>query len=264
MRLLLAATLVLVIALSIPPVVSAARPQPTDLDTFAAANSLYEAGNYDEAARIYQHLVELGYEDATLYYNLGNAYYKNDDVGRAVLNYMRARSMAPYDQDIQTNLALARQEIESPVVRDAPLPMIVEFAELLPWVSFDLAAGLALACWIVLVSTGAACIWSARVRASILARRVAIATVIGLAAFGSLAVGHQLSRQHWETVAVITVGTTEVHAGPSSRYPSKFKLNSGHEVRLAESRGGWSKVAIPTTDLRGWVPSANIELVRFR
>ena len=54
--------------------------------------------NYEEAARTYQHLVGLGYEDATLYYNLANAYYKSEDMGRAILNYLRARRLAPFDR----------------------------------------------------------------------------------------------------------------------------------------------------------------------
>ncbi len=259
MRLSLVAGLILVVALSARSVVYA--DESTDLAAFSAANSLYEAGSYEEAARSYQHLVGLGYEDATLYYNLGNAYYKMDEIGRAVLSYMRARRLAPYDRDIQTNLALARQAVESAVAREAPIPVIVEFAELLPWVSYNLAAGLALTCWIVLAAFGVACIWSARTRASIPVRRVAVAAVIGLVAFGCLAVGHQLSRQHWESVAVITVGPAEVQAGPGSRYPTRFKLNAGHEVRLAESRGGWARISIPTTEMQGWIPAAYVETV---
>ena len=80
MRLSLVAGLILMVALSARSVVYA--DESTDLAAFNAANSLYEAGSYEEAARSYQHLVGLGYEDATLYYNLGNAYYKMDEIGR--------------------------------------------------------------------------------------------------------------------------------------------------------------------------------------
>ncbi len=54
------------------------------------ANGLYQKNNFSEAAQIYQKLVDEGYEGTALYYNLGNAYYRLNKIGYAILNYERA------------------------------------------------------------------------------------------------------------------------------------------------------------------------------
>ena len=71
------------------------------------ADSLYQKGKYPEAAQAYEHLLQEG-EHADLYYNLGNAYYRMNDIGRCILNYERAALRDPGNSDIQFNLALAR------------------------------------------------------------------------------------------------------------------------------------------------------------
>ena len=59
---------------------------PADQDAVAAANRLFQTGNYADTTRIYEQLLAQGVEDSTVYYNLGNAYYRQGDLGRAILN----------------------------------------------------------------------------------------------------------------------------------------------------------------------------------
>ena len=74
------------------------------------ANERFERGEYSEAAQQYESLIDHGYSDLTLYFNLGNAYLESDDLGRAILNYLRALVLSPRDPDILTNLDLARSQ----------------------------------------------------------------------------------------------------------------------------------------------------------
>ena len=71
----------------------AQAPQAADLMT--EANSRYERGEYADAAQPYEALVEMGYEDAAIYYNLGSTYFEMGDLGRAILNYLRAQELSP-------------------------------------------------------------------------------------------------------------------------------------------------------------------------
>lgn len=77
-------------------------------DPFAAVNKSYEEKKYEKAIEGYESLLKGGIESAALYFNLGNAYFKNGQLGHAILNYMRARGMDPADNDITHNLAFAR------------------------------------------------------------------------------------------------------------------------------------------------------------
>src|ERR1051325_9538876 len=60
-------------------------PLPTH--PFIIANEAYAKGNFVKAAEGYEQLIAQDYESAELYYNLGNAYYKLDNIGKAILNY---------------------------------------------------------------------------------------------------------------------------------------------------------------------------------
>jgi Flp pilus assembly protein TadD len=72
------------------------------------ANQLYENGRYTEAVQAYQQLVDQSFRGSSLYYNLGNAYYKQGDLGRAIVAYLRAEKLAPRDSEIRVNLDVAR------------------------------------------------------------------------------------------------------------------------------------------------------------
>jgi tetratricopeptide (TPR) repeat protein len=79
-------------------------------DALDAANRAYTAGRYDDAARQFQQLIqEQGYS-APLCFDLANAEVKAGHIGAAILNYERARYLAPSDRDIDHNLQLARQQ----------------------------------------------------------------------------------------------------------------------------------------------------------
>ncbi len=75
--------------------------------TWTAANEAYRRQSYEEAASLYDSLIRMGYEEAELYYNAGNAHYKLDHMGSAILNYERALRLNPGDENVLHNLKLA-------------------------------------------------------------------------------------------------------------------------------------------------------------
>ena len=75
--------------------------------TKAEADSAYINEEYDKAIVIYESLLQEG-ESGEIYYNLGNAYFKQDELGRAILNYERALLLQPGNADVNANLDIAR------------------------------------------------------------------------------------------------------------------------------------------------------------
>lgn len=78
-------------------------------DEFRMANDFYAEKDYESAIRLYTSLLDRGWESAALYFNLGNAYFKSGDLGRAILYYLRAKRLDPSDEDIRHNLEFAKQ-----------------------------------------------------------------------------------------------------------------------------------------------------------
>jgi tetratricopeptide (TPR) repeat protein len=78
-------------------------------DNFTAANKAFENKQYPEAISKYSAIIAGGVESAPLYFNLGNAYFKNGDLGRAILYYLKAKRLDPANEDIKANLDFARR-----------------------------------------------------------------------------------------------------------------------------------------------------------
>src|ERR1700749_222701 len=73
---------------------------------FAHGNQQYAKGQYKQAVKSYQEALSGDYQSATVYFNLGNAYYKLDDVPSALLYYEKAHKLNPADEDINFNIRM--------------------------------------------------------------------------------------------------------------------------------------------------------------
>ena len=63
--------------------------------TFIQANKAYDSGDYASAVKLYNTIVDAGYANWQIYYNLGNCYYRLDETGLCIANYRRAQRLAP-------------------------------------------------------------------------------------------------------------------------------------------------------------------------
>lgn len=88
--------------------------------TKAEGDSAYIRNDYASAIQIYENLLKKG-EAAEVYYNLGNSYYKADDIAKAILNYERALLLEPGNADIRANLEIARSKTIDKVI---PVPEV--------------------------------------------------------------------------------------------------------------------------------------------
>ncbi|MDY6970789.1 MAG: hypothetical protein SV775_00510, partial [Thermodesulfobacteriota bacterium] len=84
-------------------------------ELFFRANQAYKEGRFQEAIEGYLSLIESGHANGNVYYNLGNAYIRSNQLGRAVLNYERARLLKPRDADLDFNLRYARERMRDVV-----------------------------------------------------------------------------------------------------------------------------------------------------
>lgn len=227
-------------------------------DAMSDANGRYERGDFAGAVQGYEDLIERGYDDATLYYNLGNAYFKQEDLGRAILNYLRAQEMSPRDTDIRANLELARSQTVDRIEGDDSL--IASISALGRVVATAEEIGLvALALWSVSALGMAAAVArpSMRIRAIVRGGSIAgmTAAVVALLLLSSM-----LYTNSNDDVGIITAEEVDILSGPGMQYSTEFTLHSGAQVRLVEFRQGWRRIALPGGDLQGWVPSYAIEL----
>ncbi len=231
-------------------------------EAFVRAEALYQEQRYDEAAEVYESMRALGIEDGTLYYNLGNAYFKAGRIGLAVLSYERALVLAPSDEDVRTNLLYAN-ELVADAVEEAPLPLAVRWAvdvyrslqpnflAILLSVAFVLGGA---ALTLVLYDAWRQPQWG-RSSAMVV---VVICATLALASGGALASKVNAAANRVE--AIVLTENAYVRSGPGDANPRLAEIHEGLKVRVISEREGWYQVTL-ANGLTGWLRAAEIETI---
>ena len=260
---LLRRSLALLVALGVPAVLvagNASAQESSAIDVMARANESYERGEYVEASRQYEALIDRGYSDATLYFNLGNSYLESGDLGRAILSYLRARELSPRDTEIRDSLELARGMTVDRVVAEGgtPVESVSYFGQ--RWATRNELGIAAILLWAA--SGAAVCaliIWRVFRLRSILRAIGALATLATVTMF--LLVVSMTYANPYDTTGVVTAVAVEIVSGPGPQYSEEFTLYSGAQVRVTDSRHGWLRIELPGGELQGWAPSHTMEVV---
>lgn len=228
-----------------------AQTEVSPTEAMLRANQQYEAGQYAAAVEIYEAILAAGLHNSDLYYNLGNAYFKQGELGRAILNYRRAQRLSPRDGDIAANLDFARRQAADRLeASDGTLANLSQATA--AWLTLNEAVVLALFVWVLICYFAVLAILLPR------PRRIFNWTMGGLALLlllGAASIGNRLYNEWQYPPAVVVARQIDITSGPGSadQYVVNFTLHAGAEVRLLESRPGWRRVALPG-DLQGWAP----------
>jgi len=214
---------------------------------------------YGKAALRYERIIrEGGIENGELYYNIGNAYFRMKDIGRAILNYRKAERYLPNDVNLLQNLAHART-----MKRDAIAePQRRKVLRTLFFWHYDLGTvprGRLFA--IFFLATWSLAGVRLYVRRSALTAGAVTGAAVSLLLAASLWVSAIGVDAHREGVIL----GAEVHArkGDSTAYERSFTepLHAGTEFRLLEDRGEWYRIELGDTRTC-WVPAADVGLVQ--
>lgn len=221
-------------------------------DTFTQAVKAYQDDSYEEAARLFETLVDQGVVDAEVFYNLGNAYYRVGELGQAIANYERALQLNPRMADAEENLAQAISQTERRLSRPPP-PRLEQ--SLLFWhhsITPGMAFGLTAICW-----TGTWLLLALRkLRPVRYLRRAAVVLAVLAVLFAASA----WIKAHPQAMAVASADRVPVHYGTSTSETVHFELYEGDRVRVDRHQGNW--IRVETADgQRGWAQRDYMTLV---
>lgn len=245
--------LILLLAVLIAP----AAPGGIDGDEvpalFREANSRYEGGDYAGAAEGYLKIVEGGWESAPVYYNLGNAFFKQNRLGPAILYYRKAHNLDPRDPEINKNLEYAREALRDDI---AALPLSIRARAgrtlaswLSPgeWVGISALLYLLIGLWLLAVIVFRPLRKASPGMLKILLPALVIAAALTL-----------LARSHWAAPrAIVLEPEVAVRYGPQESEAAAFNLHEGTEVRVAREQNGWVQIALPD-GTSGWLPADSL------
>lgn len=225
--------------------------------TKAAADSLYAKGHYAKAAEAYEQLIAAEPEQADLHYNLGNAYYKTDDIPRALLAYERALRLNPADGDTRANLALARTKITDKQADTSEMFFITwwkQAATALPATAYGL---IAIAAFVLMLVALAVCVFRSSPRWAL--RSAALLLLVCAIANLLLLTQNQLLGRH--DSAIVMDSSVSVKSSPDERSTDLFILHEGTKLRLLDTTmSQWLEVRLDEGK-QGWIPRTAVEII---
>jgi tetratricopeptide (TPR) repeat protein len=221
-------------------------------ERFERANADFEAGRFKEAAAAYEELLDQGGPRVAVLQNLGSAYFRTGEHGRAILAFERALLLQPGDPDLRANLKLARDQAAV-----FPPPPARAWQGFLERPSRKLWSGLALGSALLLPL--AAGLWlGLRSRWRGAAWGAICASLAGLAALGlSLHALHL--RQGEDARGIVVADPAKVRISPFEKAEERGRLAGGREVRLGREENGYFWVSVDGGATAGWVAAAEVE-----
>ena len=225
-------------------------------DAFDAANAAYADGRYEEAAAMYQTLLD-EQPDATLYYNLGNSRFKQGELAQAILNYERALRLKPNYKDAQYNLAFAQSRITDNIVEQDfflsswARTMRNSLSER-TWWSTSIGLFICALIALLLFLLGRE-LWLRKTAFHVAWIALLFSLIAGLNA-GSLRQRNTLRNE-----AIITQGVVNVKSSPDRSGTDLFTIHEGTKVTIRETLGEWVNVSVGSNE--GWMKAAHLERI---
>ncbi len=230
---------------------SSVRASTEVMEQFISGNNAYEKGEYKEAIDNYETVLAKGYFSAELHYNLGNAYFKYEDIAQAILHYEKALKIKPNFKDAAYNLSIANAKT---IDKIEALPELFIYRW---WKSiyhlFSITG------WTTLLFTF---VFIALIGYStyLLSRKIKLkklsfysaSITLSLALVCWLMAASQNRNLHAIDFAIILNPTVNINSSPSAGSSKLFVLHKGTKVRVEDHKGEWANISLPNGN-KGWI-----------
>ena len=223
---------------------------------FELANAAYADGRYEEAVSLYQAMID-EQPDAVLYYNLGNARFKQGELAQAILNYERALRLKPNYKDAQYNLAFAQSKITDNIVEhdfflSSWTRAVRNCLKETTWLILSICLFILALAGVLLFLLGREP-WLRKTAFHVAWIALLFSLISGLNAWSL----HQ--RDSLRNEAIITQGVVNAKSSPDRSGTDLFTLHEGTKVMIRETLGEWSNVRVGSNE--GWIRSTNLERI---
>ncbi|MBW6515665.1 MAG: tetratricopeptide repeat protein [Candidatus Cloacimonetes bacterium] len=230
-------------------------------EIFQRGVNAYQERNYELALQSFLHLTEEGVVNAKLYYNIGNTYFRLDNIGHAILYYKKGLRLEPYNQTLQNNLRYSlsltqdRQVIEetNPILR-----IVDQIVFTLPLNTLFIII-LALFILVVLIINVIIILFSGKEKTIPL---FILTIIIFLLLISGGITYYRWQHLHNDSEAVLTASSTTGFSGPADDYESIFRIHEGMIFRINMTQNGWSQITLPS-GIIGWIRNDTFQRVHI-
>ncbi|MFH1319468.1 MAG: tetratricopeptide repeat protein [Bacteroidota bacterium] len=225
----------------------------------AMANESYSQGNYQEAIGLYEHVLKEDYEAPQLYYNLGNSFFKTNNIPAAILNYERAKRLSPNDEDILFNLKLANLKTVDKTETIPPLFFKIWWNDLANMFSGDRWAIYTItSLWLCIILI---CAFVISKKTALKKLSFGLSIIFLILTILSFTNAYQRYRNaNSQDEAIVFSVSVIVKSSPDENGTDLFLLHEGTKVMIMDEIGEWNKIMLSDGSV-GWLRKETVEII---
>lgn len=220
------------------------------------AEVAYTKGDYKSAIDLYEGLLENKGESAAIYYNLGNAYYKDGQIAPAILNYERALLLSPADGDIRFNLQMAKQRSVDKIEPLGEFFLAKWFHAVQNLASADRWGTIGIVCFLLCLVCLSVFFFSRQRRFKQIGFYSAV-VLLAIVVVANVFASNQADEITNRTEAIVFSPTVTVKSSPDQSGTDLFVIHEGTKVSIKSTLGEWSEISLEDGNV-GWMPSKDI------
>lgn len=224
---------------------------------FNEACKEYDQQNYSQAVIKFQSIIQSGVESGEIYYNLGNSYYKSNDIVNALVCYEKALKLAGNDEDLKANLAITRQKIIDKAEDKPVLPIFEFLANIKNNYNIYSIKTLILISSLFLSIAISLLIWFRGFKSKLFI--TVLASLSCLALIPAVFFAYGINKSNRLEFGIISVEKSTVNASPdeNANNTELFSLHKGAKVQVHRKIDGWIEVSF-AKDKKGWIEASSL------
>ncbi len=228
-------------------------------DLMKQGNEFYQQKKYEKAIETYREIIKMGYQGVPLYYNLGNAYYREGKLGYAILYYEKAHRLAPGDNDVNHNLAIANTKTIDKINTLPTFFLFQWWESLLTLFTLTGWTYLAYAFYILLLASIGFYFFAKRPGIQRFSFMTGITSLILLIITASLLI-ISLNRVLHVKHAIIVEPTATVKLSPDPSSNDAFIIHEGLKVKEENHVDNWVEIRLQDGK-EGWLPEKDLRTI---
>jgi tetratricopeptide (TPR) repeat protein len=236
-----------------------AYPQLSNEEKFREGSRYYTEGNFEKALENWLDIYNTGYRSPELEYNIGNSYFKLNDIPGAILFYERAYKRKPSDEDINYNLQIARTLV---VDRFNEIPELF-FVRWFNFLSLALPANswakASLAAFILSLLFLSVYLYSVKYRIKVAGFWLAVVLFV----FSGTSLSFTLRNKtlvYDSKEAVVFSPQVSGKSSPDNSGTDLFVIHEGTRVKIEDKVGEWYGIRLSDGN-KGWIPSGSVKII---
>ena len=227
---------------------------------FDEGNALYNQGNYTEAIEKYTSIINNGFESAELYYNLGNAYYKINDIANSIFYFEKSLLLDPNNNETKNNLSFS-QNMTIDRIETVPVNQVSKFISKYTNV-FDYNTWLLISIIFEFLSLIVFSLYLFNKNSDTKKRFFSIGSIFLFFFIIFLILGiNSKSEYEKNNPAILFENRISFKSEPNERSEDLFLLNEGTKVNVLEKLNEWSLVEL-SNGSKGWILSSTFQTIK--